>query len=90
MRSLAVEWAPHGILVNSIAPGPIGGTEGIQRLYVDQGREEELISRVALKRLGEKEDIGNAVAYLCSPAGKFVTGADLTVDGARQWNKGTA
>lgn len=84
-HALAVEWAPDGILVNSVSPGPIAGTVGVDKLYVETGREELMTSRVALKRLGQISDIANAVAYLCSPAGAYVTGTELVVDGGRQW-----
>jgi NAD(P)-dependent dehydrogenase (short-subunit alcohol dehydrogenase family) len=75
-----VEWGPDGILCNTIAPGPVGGTEGVKRLYEETGESIGL----PLGRLGQKEDIANAVLYLCSDAANFVTGADLVVDGGRQ------
>ncbi|MEK9724038.1 MAG: SDR family oxidoreductase [Rhodospirillaceae bacterium] len=84
-HSLAVEWAPDGILVNTVSPGPIAGTEGVDRLYIQRGEEEKATARVALKRFGRVDEIGNAVAYLCSPAGAYVTGTELVVDGGRQW-----
>jgi NAD(P)-dependent dehydrogenase (short-subunit alcohol dehydrogenase family) len=85
-RALAVEWAKHKIHVNTISPGPIGGTEGVRKLYEDRGALEEQLRRVALNRLGEPRDIANAAVYLASPAGDFVTGADLIVDGGRWLN----
>lgn len=80
IRSLAVEWGPDGILCNTIAPGPVGGTEGVKRLYEETGQSTSL----PLGRLGQAQDIANAVLYLCSDAANFVTGADLVVDGGRQ------
>lgn len=80
IRSLAVEWGPDGVLCNTIAPGPIGGTEGVKRLYEETG----LSTGVPLGRLGRGEDIANAALYLCSEAASFVTGTDLVVDGGRQ------
>jgi NAD(P)-dependent dehydrogenase (short-subunit alcohol dehydrogenase family) len=80
IRSLAVEWGPDGILCNTVAPGPVGGTEGVKRLYEETDQPIDL----PLGRLGQKEDIANAVLYLCSDAATFVTGADLVVDGGRQ------
>ncbi len=85
MRALAVEWAPDGILVNAVAPGPIAGTVGVDKLYIETGREKEMTSRVALGRFGTTADIGNAIAYLCSSAGNYVTGLEMVVDGGRQW-----
>ena len=84
-HALAVEWAPDGILVNSVSPGPIAGTVGVDKLYVETGRSAEMTARVALNRFGETDDIASAVAYLCSPAGKYVTGTEQVVDGGRQW-----
>lgn len=80
IRSLAVEWGPEGILCNTIAPGPIGGTEGVKRLYEETG----LSTGLPLGRLGRGEDVAQAALYLCSDAASFVTGTDLVVDGGRQ------
>lgn len=80
IRSLAVEWGPDGILCNTIASGPIDGTEGVKRLYEDTG----LSTGLPLGRLGRGEDIAQAALYLCSDAASFVTGTDLVVDGGRQ------
>lgn len=80
IRSLAVEWGPEGILCNTIAPGPIGGTEGVKRLYEETG----LSTGVPLGRLGRGEDVAQVALYLCSDAASFVTGTDLVVDGGRQ------
>ena len=88
MRALAVEWGDDGIRANFISPGPIAGTVGVQKLYEDRGRGEEIRQQVPLGRYGEGEEIANAVAYLASPAGAYVTGAELAVDGGRQWNFG--
>jgi NAD(P)-dependent dehydrogenase (short-subunit alcohol dehydrogenase family) len=80
IRTLAVEWGPDSILCNTIAPGPVGGTEGVKRLYEEIGHSIDL----PLGRLGQTEDIAQAALYLCSDAARFVTGADLVVDGGRQ------
>jgi NAD(P)-dependent dehydrogenase (short-subunit alcohol dehydrogenase family) len=85
-RSLAVEWGPHGIRVNNILPGPISGTEGLRRLYENRGEGEKERERVALGHFGETDDIALSCAFLASPAGDFITGCDMTVDGGR-WLK---
>jgi NAD(P)-dependent dehydrogenase (short-subunit alcohol dehydrogenase family) len=85
-RSLAVEWAKHKIHVNTISPGPIAGTEGTAKLYEQRGLADLQARRVALGRLGEPQDIAHAAVYLASPAGNFITGADLIVDGGRWLN----
>lgn len=84
IRSLAVEWGPDGILCNTIAPGPIGGTEGVRRLYDETGQTGAQTAGLPLGRLGRGEDVAQAALYLCSDAAGFVTGTDLVVDGGRQ------
>lgn len=86
MRTLAVEWAPDNIRVNTIMPGPIAGTEGVRRLYEQKGLAEVQRRRVALGRFGSIEDIANAAAYLASPLAIYMTGADFIVDGGRWLN----
>jgi NAD(P)-dependent dehydrogenase (short-subunit alcohol dehydrogenase family) len=83
MRTLSSEWGAYGIRCNTIAPGPIGDTEGVRRIYEDQGRKERELSNVPLGMFGKVHDIAQAAIYLCSDAGQFVTGADLVVDGGR-------
>lgn len=84
IRSLAIEWGPDGILCNTIAPGPIGGTEGVKRLYEATGQTGAQSAGLPLGRLGRAEDVAQAALYLCSDAAGFVTGTDLVVDGGRQ------
>ena len=79
-RDLALEWGSLGIRVNAIAPGPIEGTEGMARLAPGDAAEK-LRKRVPLQRWGEIDEICEAVMYLVSPAGAYVTGATLLVDG---------
>ena len=80
-RNLAVEWAPRGIRINCVLPGPIG-TEGLE-VYSDEARAA-LARQNPLRRLGDVQDVAEAVAYLCAPSGKFVTGEVLVVDGGHQ------
>ncbi|KAL0617175.1 Peroxisomal 2,4-dienoyl-CoA reductase [Plecturocebus cupreus] len=80
-RHLAVEWGPQNIRVNSLAPGPISGTEGLRRLG---GPQASLSTRVAvspLQRLGNKTEIAHCALYLASPLASCVTGAVLVADG---------
>src|SRR6185295_15183765 len=58
-RTLAVEWGPHGVRVNGIAPGPIEGTEGVRRLTSEQSRQSAL-KNCPLGRMGTTDDIANA------------------------------
>ena len=85
-RTLAVEWGADGIRVNTISPGPIGDTEGVQRMYHDTGRAELEQRRVALGRFGKRIDIANAAVFLGSDLSNYVTGKNLIVDGGR-WLK---
>jgi NAD(P)-dependent dehydrogenase (short-subunit alcohol dehydrogenase family) len=79
-RDLALEWARSGVRVVAVAPGPIAGTEGVSRLAPGT-TGENLKRRVPLGRYGTIDEIASAVLYLVSPAGAYVTGATLLVDG---------
>lgn len=80
-RSLAADFAPHGVRVNAIAPGWIDTPLLRQALDGDSARREKILGRTPLRRLGSTEDIGWASVYLCSDAARFVTGMVLPVDG---------
>jgi NAD(P)-dependent dehydrogenase (short-subunit alcohol dehydrogenase family) len=82
-RQLAVEWAPHNILVNAIAPGwiPTEATEG----GIAKGSNKERMELFTpLGRLGQPEELRGAVIFLASPASSYVTGTVLSVDGGYQ------
>lgn len=83
IRTLASEWGPDGIRCNTIAPGAIGDTEGVKRIYEEQGRAERELTSVPLGVFGKTSDIANAAIFLCSEAGAYVNGADIVVDGGR-------
>ncbi|MCY4264213.1 MAG: SDR family oxidoreductase [Gammaproteobacteria bacterium] len=87
MQSLAVEWGPYGIRANWITPGPIEGTEGVERLITAQGRTDEVLEKIPLGHFGNGEDIANAVVYLASTTGRYVSGTELAVDGAARWGR---
>lgn len=79
-RDLALEWGRFGVRVVAIAPGPIEGTEGMARLAPGT-TGDALKRRVPLGRYGTIDEIATAALYLVSPAGAYVTGATLLVDG---------
>jgi NAD(P)-dependent dehydrogenase (short-subunit alcohol dehydrogenase family) len=80
-RSLAVEWARHGIRVNAIAPG-YTVTPMTDRLRdTDPVWYEELVRRVPLERFGTSQEMAGAVVFLASPAAAYITGHVLVVDG---------
>jgi len=97
-RTLALEWATHGIRVNAVAPGPIP-TEGVRKAFaaptgsgvpdlfaIERAMAEHAAATIPLGRWGSPEDIANAVAFLASPAGDWVTGAIFVIDGG-EWLK---
>ena len=81
VRTMAVEYGGEGIRVNAIAPGWIDSEMTRNATQKDPERMERIIQRTPLGRFGDAEDIGLAALYLASPAGKFVNGVCLPVDG---------
>jgi NAD(P)-dependent dehydrogenase (short-subunit alcohol dehydrogenase family) len=79
-KSLAIAYAADGIRVNAVAPGWIA-TPLTQALQDDPTRAGPILARTPLNRWGRPEDIGNVVAFLCSPAAAFMTGTIIPVDG---------
>jgi NAD(P)-dependent dehydrogenase (short-subunit alcohol dehydrogenase family) len=79
-RVLAMEWAPHNIRVNAIAPGSTP-TESRQRSLSDPARRELMLSRIPLKRFGTPEEMAGAIRYLVSPIASYITGQILLLDG---------
>ncbi len=79
-KSLAYAWGPKGITVNSVAPGTID-TAALD----NYGRDEMLVwgKRLPVPRIGEADEVAWAVAYLCSPAGRYITGTTIVVDGGQ-------
>lgn len=79
-RIAALEWGPHGVRVNAISPGPIAGTEGLERLSA-KGWDMDAARYIPLGRLGEPEDIGRLAMFLASDAASFISGAVIPCDG---------
>ena len=79
-RNLALEWGAHNIRVNCIAPGLIR-TEFARALWEDEALVQRRLEATPLGRLGEPEDIAGAALLLVAPAGRYITGQTLVVDG---------
>ena len=80
-RTLAVEWAPHGVRVNAVSPGHVA-TPLVRRQWEVEPELKDLFeSRTPLGRLAEPADMVGAVVFLASPASAMVTGQILAVDG---------
>jgi NAD(P)-dependent dehydrogenase (short-subunit alcohol dehydrogenase family) len=82
MQNLALEWGRFGIRCNSIAPGPIEGTEGVRRL-VPAGSADRLKKMIPLGRFGAPDDIGQLSVFLASPLASYITGARVVADGGQ-------
>jgi len=84
-KRFAMELGPHNITVNAVAPGFVR-TDMTQRGRGAgdwQGTEESLAAKAMMGRIGEPEDIANAVVFLASPGSGWITAQMLTVDGGR-------
>ena len=79
-KSMAIEWGPHGIRVNTIAPTFIR-TPLAEQTLSNPERAAWILSKIKLGRVGEVTDIMGAVAFLASDAAGLVTGSSLLVDG---------
>jgi 2,4-dienoyl-CoA reductase [(3E)-enoyl-CoA-producing], peroxisomal len=99
-RTLALEWARYGIRVNAVAPGPIP-TEGVRKAFappsggatpdvfaVERAMGDYAKKNIPAGRWGSPRDIANAVAFLASPAGEWVTGSIMVVDGGEWLGRG--
>ncbi|MGA9119792.1 MAG: glucose 1-dehydrogenase [Bacteroidota bacterium] len=80
-RALAVEWSPHGVRVNCIAPGFISTEMSSRALDGDVKRKTRVLARTPLGRLGDPDDVAHAAVFLASDQAKYITGIVLPVDG---------
>lgn len=79
-RVLALDWAPHNVRVNAVAPTVIR-TPMTDKVFADQKVRAELTAKIPLGRFGEPEDVAGAVIFLASEASSMITGHVLLVDG---------
>lgn len=81
VHTLTLEFGADKIRVNAVAPGWFDTAMSRKAFESDPARKQKILSRTPLGGFGDTADIGWAVAYLCSPAAKFVTGTIMPVDG---------
>ena len=79
-RNLAVEYGPHNVRVNCIAPGLIK-TDFARALWEDKARLKAREEQTPLRRIGEPDEVAGAAVFLASAAGSFVTGQNIVIDG---------
>ena len=79
-KCLAVEWGPYNITVNAVAPTFIN-TPGTAEALEDNAFRADVLSRIALGRIGEPMEVAGAVVFLASPAAALITGDTLLIDG---------
>jgi len=79
-KALAVEWAPHGITVNAVAPTFIR-TPLTEPMFQNEAFRADVLRRLPVGRIGEVDEVTGAVVFLASPASSLVTGQVLHVDG---------
>ena len=84
-RDLAIELAPFGITINSIAPGAIE-TPINTRLLHDPAKLQALLNNIPLRRLGKPEDVAGIAVFLATGAADYITGTTIFADGGLLWN----
>lgn len=78
---MALELASKGVRVNSVCPGNI--ETDMHQAFVEKGVDEGVLKRLPMRRFGKPEDLDGAVLLLASDAGRYITGASITVDGGQ-------
>jgi NAD(P)-dependent dehydrogenase (short-subunit alcohol dehydrogenase family) len=78
-RQMALEWAEHGIRVNTVNPGTVDTPLTRANMRPDIIKDRE--SRIPLHRMGQASELGDLIAFLASPAASFITAQDINCDG---------
>ena len=87
-RSLAVEWAPLGIRVNCIAPGPLDSEGAAERLFPTPEIRERMLADIPARRFTTLDDVVASALFLLSDDAAHITGETLTVDGGQALSQG--
>lgn len=80
-RTMAVEWGPHGIRTNFVAPGPVRSTEGIRRLMPTGNGIQDMKKLLPIPRPADPWEVAAMVTFLLSPLGTYINGAAIPIDG---------
>ena len=75
-RNLAVEWGPHGVRVNAIAPGEI------DTAILSPGTDK-MVNQIPLRRLGTPDEVAKTIYFLCTDMSSYVTGAEIHINGGQ-------
>lgn len=87
-RSLAVEWGRHDIRVNAVGPGIFLTGGAREEMKIGDGAVKDLEKLVPLRRLGDPDELAQVVAFLASPAARYITGELICIDGGN-WMAGS-
>jgi NAD(P)-dependent dehydrogenase (short-subunit alcohol dehydrogenase family) len=82
-KTLALEWGPMGVRVNSIAPGAVDDTEGMRRLAPTPEARSFVTKMIPLGRFAAKKEIADLALFLCSDAARYITGTVIPCDGGQ-------
>lgn len=82
MKIAALELALRKIRVNSVSPGPVT-TEIMNKLSLDKGVEEQMVSSIPLARLGRPDEVANLITFLAGDDASFITGSNFLIDGGQ-------